>query len=62
MERSLSINTPRVLALLENVMVLLVMITWSTSRVFIFVDVEQGIISVFCVVKFHTFNTLSKLT
>ena len=51
MERSLSINTPRLLALFEKVMALLPMTTWSTSREFIFVDVEQGVISVFCVVK-----------
>ena len=55
MERSLSINTPRLLALLEKVIALLPMITWSTSRVFIFVDVEQGIISVFASLSFNLF-------
>ena len=55
MERSLSINTPRLLALLEKVMALLPMITWSTSRVLIFVDVDQGMISNFASLSFNLF-------
>ena len=41
MERSYSINIPRLLALLEKVMALLPMITWSTSRVF-----ERGLFKI----------------
>ena len=39
----------------KKVMALLPMITWSTSRVFIFVDIEQGIISVFASLSFNLF-------
>ena len=53
MERSLSISTPRLLALLEKVMAVLPIITLYTSRVLIFVDAEQGIISVFALFSFN---------
>ena len=61
MERSLSINTPRLLALLEKVMALLPMITRSTSIVYIFVDDKQGIIPVFASLSFNLFWVIHAL-